>query len=951
MVDKIEHKGKIFLVPFGYQGATQFLFNKTIKNISGNDFSSILYIGPTPRKIRDAQLSFTKLIPSNSFIPPRFATIKQFTSELFDEHNRDKKKLSDFCKPLLIQKLKPGISLGYAQSIAEFIRETKQYLPDLTDTKLKTRILQEITTRGCNENHDIYKKVQDILHILSKYHKSLQSNNWLDSEDIASASLQLVIDQLKVKRLILDGFFYDLTALEEKIVAALIEKSEMVFALSFYDKRTPESYALPQEFLSFLRRMKVLDEEIIAQATELRKDIPYYACASLEEEVEFIASHIKKSFLDKKLSLNRTVVCFSRLNEYESAVERTFQKYQIPYSIYSSQSLKQTQPIIAVLELLRAITNNYPRLSTVAALSSPYFNRFAGQTKELINHLSKKTGIIKSAGSWKTLSTTAQAIYADEYRSTPLLTQTINKIQDDINTFLVLSEKFKQPNNSLSKYTHGLRQLLAQFQWCENNHDQEKDTIAAKNEFYNLLAMLERFETDFGETNVLLEDFLKILEYFLDQIEIIPDLSLGGVTVLGFAETRGLDCDSLFFAGLSEDKFPGSTRFDPILPEWLKQKLCLPSIERHLFRTRFHYFRLVNTARVNTFLSYYNTDQDRLLLPSPFLTGEAKSPDKFDIIFSPEQLAQEQGRKNKIDLFSLISTVNFSQDRQVQQILDKKYGTRSKPSVTKLESYAYCPYQFYLQNILAIESLAEPAYEIEPTLWGSIAHQVFERLYKSGAVPVEQIPARLEKILEVVLTEHKLSRFWADVAKKIFLDFIPWFVKNEQQLREQGFVPVSVENRLHASVKPGMTITGRIDRLDQNPQTKQLLVLDYKTGKADGLSAGRVESGAHLQLPLYAFLVKKTHKTSQVVNAGIYSVVDNRIIKLVKKDQNINDLINHALKHAQAIIRYIRQGKFNFMPVNLNNCNYCEHAPICPNRLNPNPELLFEEPDLNLFEN
>lgn len=951
MNNKTTRKGKIFLVPFGYQGATELLFSKVIESITGNDYSSILYIGPTPRKIRDAQISFSKLTPASSYIPPRFATIKQFIGELFDEHNHDKKQLSDFLKPLLIQKLKPGISLGYAHSIGEFIRQTKQYLPDLTDTKLKTKILNEITSRGCDENHDIYKKVQEILQILSGYNKTLQSNDWLDSEDLARVSLQLIEKQFKVKYLILDGFFYDLTALEAKIVTALIQNSEIAYALSFYDKRAPESYALPQEFLKFLRGLNILDEEIIVQTPELRTDIPYYACASLDEEVEFIAANIKKSFLDKQLSLNRTIICFSRLNEYQTAVERTFQKYQIPYSIYSSQPLKQTQPIIAVLELLRAITNNYPRLSTVAALASPYFNRFSNLTRELINHLSKKAGIIKSIRSWQTLSKTAQIIYADEYRLTQELTHKLNKIQDEISTFLVLSEKFKKTKSSLTKYTYGLKTLLAQFQWCENNIDQEIDTIIVKNEFHGILAMLERFETDFGETNITLQDYLQILEYFLDQTEIMPDLQISGVTVLGFAETRGLDCDHLFFAGLSEDKFPGATQFDPILPEWLKQKFGLPSIERHLLRTRFHYFRLVNTARVNTFLSYYNTDQDRLLLPSPFLTGETKTPDKFDIIFSAEQLSQKQGRKNKIELVSLIPAVDFSNDQNVQQLLNKKFGAKSKPSVTKLESYTYCPYQFYLANILSIESLVEPAYEIEPTLWGNLAHQVFERLYQNGALPVAQIPARLEKIIEAVLKENKLSRFWADVAKQIFRDFIPLFIKNEQALREQGFIPISVENRLYANIEPGMTITGRIDRLDQHTTTKDLLVLDYKTGQTNTMTAGNIEKGGHLQLPLYAFIAQKEYKPAQIINAGIYSVLDNKIYWLTDKDRNINDLINLALKHARLIIRYIRQGKFNFLPINLNNCNKCEYAPICPNLLHSNSALNFENKNITLFEN
>jgi ATP-dependent helicase/DNAse subunit B len=950
MVDNKEHKGKIFLVPFGYQGATQFLFNRAIKNIPGNNFSSILYIGPTPRKIRDAQLSFIKSINSDSCIPPKFITIKQFISELFDEHSHNKKILSDFCKPLLIQKLKPELSIGYAQSIAEFIRETKQYLPDLTDAQLTTRILKEISSRGCHENDDIYTKVKQTSLILSEYNKTLSAKDWLDSEDIAFQVLRIIQDKLKIRHLILDGFFYDLTALEEKIVAALIDKSEQVYALSFYDKRTPASYALPQEFLTFLRKLNVLQEEVIPEVPALRTDPPYYVCASIEEEVEFIASHIKKSFLDKKLSLHQTIVCFSRLYEYETTVCRTFTKYQIPYSIYLTKPLSQAQPVIGVLELLRALINDHPRLSTAITLSSPYFSRFSAETKESIINLSKQANIIKSTGSWKGFSLTLQKVFKEKRQLSAPLTQKINKIQQEINTFLVLAETFRQSQNSLGQYNQGLRQLLGQFQWCET--DLDRSIPAIKNEFYNILAMLDNFENAFGQITINLEQYLKMLEFFSEQTTIIPELTTGGVTILDFAETRGLDCDSLFFAGLSEDKFPGTTCFDPILPEWLKQKLRLPSIERHFFRNRFHYFRLVNTARNNTILSYYNTDQDRLLLPSPFLTGPASAPTKFDIIFSQEQQQQELGKKEKIDLQSLITAVDFSGDKEIEQVLNKRYGSRSKPSVTRLENYAYCPYLFYLQNILQIQPLAEPAYEIEPTFWGNVSHQVFERLYQSGAVPIEQLTEHLEKILNIVLAENKLNQFWTDVAKKIFHDFIPFFLKNEAELRARGFKPFSVENRLQARIKPCITITGRIDRLDQNPATKQLLILDYKTGKADTITVGNIEKGGHLQLPLYAFLAKKKYKIAQIADAGIYSVLDNKIYWLIdNKDKNINELINFAIKHAQLIIQHIRQGKFNLLPINASRCGFCDYASTCPTLLNTEPADQTQVDNLLLFDN
>ncbi len=929
-------KGKIFLVPFGKLKTTDFLFTQAIKHIPGHDYSQIVYIGPTPRKIRDAQVSFTKAVSNQCFIPPHFYTIKQYTTELFQTYNTDKKKLSDFIKPLILKKLDPALSLGYAHSISEFIRDIKQYLFDLSERKLKNQILMHLRDHNCSKDDELYQRIQKILTIYTQYNKILTKHNYYDDEDIIKSAIEYIKEKVAIKILILDGFFYDLTKLEEKIVEALINKAETIYALSFYDERTPQSYALPQEFLTFIRKLNQLDEEIIREPTEIRYQLPYYVCASIDEEVEFIARQIKTAAIEKQTSLANTLVCFSNLQEYEKTVRRIFKKYQIPCSMYSTQALAKTKPVIAILELLRAIINNYPRLSTVAVLVSDHFQRFSAQVKNNIDYLSKKANIMKSLSSWQTLNKTLKTILTEERRFTPTLQKTIDQIQKEIRTFLVLSEKFRQSKETLKGYTKGLRQLLAQLQWCQNTNELSREILIIKDEFYQILSQIENFENDFGEFKISLEEYLKVLEYFLERSEIIPELTTHGVNVLGFAETRGLDCDYLYFGGLSEDKFPGKTRFDPILPEWLKQKLNLPSFQQHLLRTRFHYFRLVNTPRLKTILSFYNTDQDRVYLPSPYLNGEAIIPPKENTIFSLEQLQQETGRQEKIDVNTLMPLIDFSQDEEIKEMLNQRFGYQSHFSVTTLEKYPSCPYKFYLDEIIEIETLTEPEYKIEPKMWGNIVHKIFEKLYKHEVVPIEKLSDQIKKISDIVLKENKLSQFWQDVGRRVIQNLIPSFITIEQNLRNQGFIPYSTENRLRARINKAIKISGKIDRLDKN-QNNQVIILDYKTGTIIKPSQENVQIGISLQLPLYAYLVKKNYPTYQIINAGFYSTENDQIIWLINNDKiDIDTFINIACQSAQTIIQNIRQGLFHLEPVS--SCQYeCPYNSICPIKLNPPP--------------
>ncbi len=923
-------KGKIFLVPFGKQGTTEFLFQNAIKERSGNNFSDILYIGPTPRKIRDAQLTFTSLVQTDTFISAIFSTVKQFASDFFLDNNQDKRKLPDYIQPLLIQKLKPDISIGYAKKISVFIRDIKQYLPDLSPQNVEKHIIKILSDQGQYSYEEVKKQILEATEILSKYNDTLAKNNWLDSEDILNVASKMIKNNCQVNTLILDGYFYDLTKLEENILSALIDKSAKIYALAFYDRQNPDIYALPQPFLSFLRKSGDFEEIDVEHESLNRTALPYCETSSIEDEVETIASLLKSNFNQGKLKLNRSIVTFTRLAEYESIVRRIFTKYGIPHTIYLAKNLAQTSPVITVLELLNSIINNFSRLSTVTVLSSPYFKRFSSETREWVGYYSKKGLIIKDAADWRGFDKRVFSVLEAEGEISKKKQQVVEQIQKEINLFIALVDKFRQPHGTLSSFAQALIKLLVQLRWCENLDQEDKELLSAKNEFYKLLGSLENFETEFGATNVADSDFYAIIKYLLDWHQVEPEITIKGVPVLEFSETRGLDCDHLFFGGLSEDKFPGQLSFDPILPEWLKVKLGLFSDDKHLARARFHYFRLVNTARIDTFLSCYNTQEDRLFLPSPLLDGESKTPPAFNTIFSDEQKQRAQGNKTKIALHSVITQVDFTKDSEAQKILRAKFGPGHRISVTKIEQYPRCPYRFYIEKVLDIEPMPEPRYEVEARIWGNVAHHVFEKLYKTEVVAIEKLPAQLENILASVLQNERLSPFWAEVARRIFTANIPYYVRVETDLRSQGYTPMQVERYFVDNIAQDIKISGIIDRIDLNKNDKKANILDYKTGRTPSITNVQIEKGAHLQLPLYIYLVMKSKPNWSVNNAGIYSLVDNEIKWLDTKKTSLTQIVDYAIKNARRFVYNIRQGLFHLPPENLANCGYCDYHSICP---------------------
>ncbi|HKZ58117.1 MAG TPA: hypothetical protein VJ024_10500, partial [Thermodesulfovibrionales bacterium] len=61
---------KVFHIPFPLRGSTETFLKASVDGIKGPDYSGILYIAPTPRKVRDAQQIFHRLT-KDSYIPPQ----------------------------------------------------------------------------------------------------------------------------------------------------------------------------------------------------------------------------------------------------------------------------------------------------------------------------------------------------------------------------------------------------------------------------------------------------------------------------------------------------------------------------------------------------------------------------------------------------------------------------------------------------------------------------------------------------------------------------------------------------------------------------------------------------------------------------------------------------------------------------------------------------------------
>src|SRR4030065_484623 len=387
---------KVFYIPFPLRGSTETLLKASVDGIKGPDYSGILYIAPTPRKVRDAQQIFHRLT-KDSYIPPQMMTIKQLSKRLYSLYG-DKNVISQHLIPVIISQTS-GKGIGFASLITNFINEIKQHHPgkdiEAIEKELKT-IFYEL---GIPD--EVSKRAMEAMKILKTYKESLQRQSALDEDDVMAACPDLIKKhKLVISTLILDGF-YELTSVEEEILKTLIESAGDVIISIYYDANLHD---ITENYNDYINNNFKL-EEVFLSTEEKRIEPFYHPYPGIEEEVEGIARRIKNYFISKKIKdLEKVTVAFSNLHEYSDIVERVFKRYGIPYTLSISKPAMKLRPFLDLIALLDSVAGAYPRPSFSRFLISPYFNNMPAEFMEWVPKLSLESGIIKGKEAWLNLN-------------------------------------------------------------------------------------------------------------------------------------------------------------------------------------------------------------------------------------------------------------------------------------------------------------------------------------------------------------------------------------------------------------------------------------------------------------------------------------------------------------------------------------------------------------------
>ena len=854
------------------------------RKISG-DFREMLCLFPTRTHLRHWQRKVFHPLAGDCYIPPEMLTLGNFATRSIQDTGAE--VLNPALRPSIVSHL-CAHGTGFSTLISSFIKEFKHNFPGASPGDIRMSLMESF--EQCNIAEEVSANALKALDAYEKYETSIKARGYIDREDaysLAAGRLQRNIP-FKYRTLILDGF-YELTTAELLLVRHLLKSCEAAYLFVPVSGKGELDYCYTNHIC---RESGLSPVEILPAMPPVEPRLN--PAPSRDIEAETIARHIKQVQLSgSKGEMEDILIVFPDLKAYGSALKRVFGRYGVPlnHATVTPPDNKQG-PWSDLLCMIRSVKDDFPRLEFSRFLMSPHFRKIPSEVRANAPLAALNSGVVKGQKAW------AKALEADSAGWVFRTLEPLIRIR---------------ASASYDRFIAVIGDIMEAFVF----HPGDSGPVDAA----ATLAKLSPCGLITGR-DVSLGEFADSLESLLGSMESGEDSP--GVEAANIFDVRGLEPETLYMGGLKDGDVPSRPDIDLLLPDSVRKRLGLVDIERHMDLQEKIFTRLRMSAR-ELYLSYPAMEEDKVFLPSAFLSGITASP--YPV--SGHYCQQEEMTAWGGDSLS---------PRLKEITLPGVYGRSRTVSATEVDSYRRCPRRFAIERVMGMSPTEVSDYEMEPTELGSIVHRVMERMITGDIVSLDQFRQRAEYAIDKALSEYGADLFFSALIRESILSSLPALYELEAGIKEEGFQVQRKEEPLEAEPIPGIRVKGKADRIDINCEGKASII-DYKTGAATISGQALEARGESLQLFLYAAMLRESGMDTERV--GIYSLKD-MAIKWVpgkrdqKKGMHMDRYIETALSFLDTTITEMRIGDFTARPISASVCSSCHEVPFCP---------FFQSPD------
>ncbi len=659
-----------------------------------------------------------------------------------------------------------------------------------------------------------------------------------------------------------------------------------------------------------------------------------HACSNPETEASLAAREILR-FVRDGVRFRDIAVLVRRLDDYHKPIERTFRRYGIPIFLDRRENVSHHPLAELTRSALRTVAYEWRHEDWFSALKCG----FAPASEEMIDRLENEAlarGWLGAA--WR------EPVPVSDKGHDPVFEQLRVQLTAP---FALLATTFAAQNQTptglqLADALRGLwRALDVETRlraWSD--HPDHSAIANRQSAIHNAVlqqmdSLLENLALAFPNVSLPLRDWLPILEAGLSNLSVgvIPP-ALDQVLVGAIDRSRNPDLKLTLLLGFNEGVFPVAPSARTLLTESDRIELASNganlglNLREQLARERYYGYIACTRSSERLIVSYSAQDEKgRVKNPSPFVAHLKRLfPALEEELFSTDPAPDDAEHVSELLPALLLKKLAVEGLPQtVQPILDKWASWESLPgpetlslspaaaaalfgkeiptSVSALEAFAACPFQFFAGYGLGADE--RQLFETDSRQTGSFQHEIlaeFHRELKREGKRWRDITP-LQARERVALIGEKLSpefggglfaadgkaRFLADTLVVRLQDVLGVLV---DWMRQYEFDPADVELAFGLPESPlpawkieltdGRTLAlrGKIDRVDlfkHADGSAQAVVLDYKSSGKQ-LDKTFLEHGLQLQLLSYLGVLRrvagleKHFDVKEIYPAGVFFI-------------------------------------------------------------------------------
>jgi hypothetical protein len=750
------------------------------------------------------------------------------------------------------------------------------------------------------------------------------------------------------------------------------------------------------------------------------ESISTFTVPTVADEIREVIRQIVQLARDNE-SLTRTAVLFED-DSYANRITESLQAVGINVSGPDRITLKDAPEGRFILGLLNVFDSDFDRLAVTAWFSSSPIGdpSHGGQPipSARWDAISRSAGVVRSVkNSWSLrLERYQQKIVVDAETS-----ERRGELSDDGITAAVSESKYTQQLNQFIQSLASRELPDKQLTWI--------DFVDWLNQLINDYLITD--ESGRERLSKLLKRLISLdstgvkpsVSHCIDVLREQLDRKNAGIRSLGAGVYVGplwtaVACpfDQVFILGMTEGSYPTIPRTDPLIPDHVKidvdperlvarsrsiadskeqfQSMFVSAGKVRLFwpRTLPGQAQQMGPARwfvevlqrlshsefiaVNQLLNHQVPELKEIqvnALPPEIAGGESelgvlgalewvedeRSSQEFPLLKSNDDL--QRSLKFQSERFSSSWT-------EYDGNLRPEGGSESSGSATAFETYATCPYKYFVSKKLKVQPTKSPEEltKLDPLTFGTLIHEVLERFSKDRLTQVDrsltpeedrgklldELNKHIEKLKDEMpgrshgMWDLEFSRAWSMLQR--------WF-RDDSEMLSRGMVQKYAELQFGYGNKPpvelmldsGETIRfrGQIDRIDVSDDETRVHVYDYKSGSSksyESLDRDPVNKGGMIQLPLYSEAARRLYPDADMSAAYWFVKEPDKKDRLLPPTDKYDETkARHRLKSVVKVIADgVRSGTFPADPGERNwrpgvgqtyeNCAYCEFKKICP---------------------